>query len=280
MSGRIVYKEFRSVYNKRALFQRHINGNVGQLRLEPLREFGAIFVIERDFVPVHRDFDAAFGEERGGVKVVGMAVGVDDVFDVLALYAVLAHCGYFPLGDLKKYCNNGTYYQGHSRRDFVPGIEVSAGSLGHGLNMGTGMAWANMKDGNPGRIYVLLGDGECNEGSVWEAALFAAKWHLSNLIAIVDRNHLQSYDKDEDALDMGDMAMKFKAFGWNAVDIDGHNYEAIESALGIASNKPLAVIADTIKGKGISFMENKKEWHFLHPEKEDYEKGMEELNHA
>jgi transketolase len=197
---------------------------------------------------------------------------------VAALYAALARAGYFSLSELEKYCQNGTDYQGHSRRDFVPGIEVSAGSLGHAINMGTGMAYSNKLKGNPGYIYVLMGDGECNEGSVWEATMFAAKWKLSNLVAIVDRNRLQSYGTDEEVLNMGDLAAKFHAFGWNAVDIDGHDYTSIESALRLRfSKKPLAIIANTIKGKGISFMENQKEWHFYSPKKEHYENGMKEL---
>jgi transketolase len=124
-----------------------------------------------------------------------------------------------------------------------------------------------------------MGDGECNEGSVWEAVMFAAKHQLSNLTAIVDRNGLQSYGRDKDVLNMGDMAEKFRVFGWEAVDIDGHDYSAIENALGVQSKQtPRVIIAHTIKGKGISFMEDKLEWHFLSPKKPDYESGMKELN--
>jgi transketolase len=201
---------------------------------------------------------------------------------VASLYAVLARVGYFPIEDLNLYCKDGTDYQGHSRRDFVPGIEVSAGSLGHAINIGTGMAYANRVKDNDGKIFVLMGDGECNEGSVWEGAMFAAKWKLSNLVAIVDRNMLQSYGSDEQVLDMGDLAGKFRAFGWNAVDVDGHDYDLLEKTFkGVYSNKscsPTVVIAHTTKGKGISFMENKLEWHFYSPKKEHFDKGMEELN--
>lgn len=200
---------------------------------------------------------------------------------VAALYAVLARAGFFSLSYLDLYCKNGTDYQGHSRRDFVPGIEVSAGSLGHALNTGTGMAYANRLKANPGHIYILMGDGECNEGSVWEAVMFANKHKLSNLTAIVDRNMLQSYGSDEQVLDMGDLALKFHSFGWETLDIDGHNYSQIESALRYRPlDKPMMIIAHTTKGKGISFMENKLEWHFCSPKKEHYEAGMEELNRA
>jgi transketolase len=200
---------------------------------------------------------------------------------VAALSATRARAGYFSLSELDNYCRNGTIWQGHSRRDFVPGIEVSAGSLGHALNMGTGMAYSNRLTKNPGHIYVLTGDGECNEGSVWEAAMFAGKWKLTNLTLIVDRNWIQAYGYDKDELDLGDLTTKFNAFGWNAVNIDGHDYEAIESALRIHyKEKPLAIIANTIKGKGISFMENKKEWHFYSPKKEHYDAGMKELENA
>ena len=201
---------------------------------------------------------------------------------VAALYATLARVGYFPMEDLQLYCKNGTDYQGHSRRDFIPGIEVSAGSLGHAINIGTGMAYANRINNNPGRIFVLMGDGECNEGSVWEAAMFAAKFKLSNLIAIVDRNRLQAYGTDEEVLNMGDLAAKFRSFGWNAIDVDGHNYSELEDTLNNINTKtigaPTVIIANTIKGKGISFMENKLEWHFYSPKEEHYIKGMEELN--
>jgi transketolase len=198
---------------------------------------------------------------------------------VCSLLVCLARRGVIPESDLNSYCADGSKYTGHPIRDFIPGVEISAGSLGHGLPMATGMAVACRKKRDTGRIFCLMGDGECNEGSVWEAALFAAKHRLSNLTVIVDRNRLQSYGWDKDVLDMGNIAEKFRAFGWNTIDIDGHDYTAIETALKtVPDQKPFAVIAHTIKGKGISFMEDKLEWHFLSPKKPDYESGIQELN--
>lgn len=188
------------------------------------------------------------------------------------MYTVLAHSGIIPMGDLDKHVVNGTDYAGHTRRYVVPGIEMSAGSLGHGAGVGAGMAYAKRVQGYSGNVYVLMGDGECNEGSVWEAVMFAAKFQLSNLVLIVDRNRLQSYGSDKDVLDMGDMAAKFAAFGCHAMEIDGHNYDEIYRALmtGTARNpsKPTVIIANTIKGKGGSFMEDKLEWHFKSPNDE------------
>jgi len=200
---------------------------------------------------------------------------------VAALYAVLARVGYFPMSKLALFCQNGTDYQGHSRRDFIPGIEISAGSLGHGLNIATGMAYANRLKENSGHIYVLLGDGECNEGSVWEAVMFAKKHRLNNLTAVIDRNMLQAYGSDKQILDMGDLGQRFHVFGWQVLDINGHDYNQIDNALRFRTDDaPVVVIAHTVKGKGISFMENKHEWHFFSPDKEHFKEGMEELNNA
>jgi transketolase len=198
---------------------------------------------------------------------------------ICSLLVCLAKRGFIPKSDLDLYCRDGSNYTGHPIRDFIPGIEISAGSLGHGLPMATGMAVACRKKGDTGRIFCLMGDGECNEGSVWEAVMFAAKHRLSNLTVIVDRNRLQSYGWDKDVLNMDDIAEKFRVFGWEAVDINGHDYSLIENKLGTQpKHKPFAIVAHTIKGKGISFMENKLEWHFLSPKQTDYESGMKELN--
>jgi transketolase len=198
---------------------------------------------------------------------------------VCSLLVCLAKRGFIPKSDLDLYCMDGSNYTGHPIRDFIHGIEISAGSLGHGLSMATGIALACRKKGDTGRIFCLMGDGECNEGSVWEAVMFAAKHQLSNLTVIIDRNGLQSYGRDKDVLNMGDIAEKFRVFGWDAIDINGHDYSVIEDVLGTRSTqKPFAAVAHTIKGKGISFMEDKLEWHFLSPKKTDYESGMKELN--
>ncbi len=192
-----------------------------------------------------------------------------------SFYVVLAHSGIIPMEDLQKHTMNGEYYAGHTRKfhtNGVCGVEMSAGSLGHGAGVGAGMAYAKRCKRLDGNVYVLMGDGECNEGSVWEAVMFAAKFQLSNLVLIVDRNRLQSYGSDKEVLDMGDIGAKFAAFGCQVMEIDGHDYNQIYRALmtGVSRNpsKPTVIIANTIKGKGASFMENRLEWHFKSPDDE------------
>ena len=198
------------------------------------------------------------------------------------MFAVLAHAGIIPYEDLDKHLINGENYAGHTRRYTVPGIEMSAGSLGHGPCVGCGMAYAKRQQAYKGNVYVLMGDGECNEGSVWESAMFAARFKLSNLVFIVDRNHFQAYGSDKQVLNMGDLEEKFKSFGCNAVTIDGHNYEQIQKTLEVATSeipqKPTVIIADTVKGKGFSFMENRLEWHFKSPDEEQLICALKELN--
>ncbi len=200
------------------------------------------------------------------------------------MYAVLAHAGIIPYEDLDCHLADGMNYAGHTRKrqtKGVTGVEMSAGSLGHGSCVGCGMAYAKKYQGYDGNVYVLMGDGECNEGSVWESVMFASKFNLNNLILIVDRNHLQAYGSDEQVLDMGDLEMKFASFGCNAISINGHDYDEIERVLKEAPNnagkKPTVIIAETIKGKGISFMENKLEWHFKSPNEEQLKQIEEEL---
>jgi transketolase len=200
-----------------------------------------------------------------------------------SFYTTLAHAGLIPMEDLDKHIVNGTVYAGHTRKyqtNGVRGVEMSAGSLGHGANVGAGMAYAKRCQGLEGNVYVLMGDGECNEGSVWEAAMFAAKFQLSNLVLIIDRNRLQSYGSDKEVLDMGDMGAKFAAFGCQVMEIDGHDYDQIYRALatGVSRNpaKPTVIIANTIKGKGASFMENRLEWHFKSPNQEQLQQILEE----
>lgn len=192
-----------------------------------------------------------------------------------SFYVTLAHAGIIPMEDLEKHTMNGEYYAGHTRKyqtNGVRGVEMSAGSLGHGAGVGAGMAYAKRCQRLEGNVYVLMGDGECNEGSVWEAAMFAAKFQLSNLVLIVDRNRLQSYGSDKEVLDMGDMGAKFASFGCQVIEIDGHDYNQIYRALmtGVSRNpaSPTVIIANTIKGKGASFMENRLEWHFKSPNDE------------
>ncbi|MCI9377220.1 MAG: transketolase [Eubacterium sp.] len=200
-----------------------------------------------------------------------------------SMYATLANAGIISMDDLNKHIVDGECYAGHTRKyqtKGVRGVEMSAGSLGHGPGVGAGMAYAKRCQGLEGNVYVLMGDGECNEGSVWETAMFAAKFQLSNLVLIIDRNRLQSYGSDKEVLDMGDMRSKFESFGCHAVEIDGHNYDQIYQALtmGVSRNpaKPTVIIANTIKGKGASFMENRLEWHFKSPNDEQLQMILEE----
>lgn len=199
-------------------------------------------------------------------------------------YTLLAHKGFIPMEDLNKHVVDGTVYAGHTRKyqtNGVKGVEMSAGSLGHGANVGLGMAYAKRLRGLDGHVYVLMGDGECNEGSVWEAVMFASKLRLGNITFIVDRNRLQSYGSDVEVCNMGNIAEKFVSFGCDVLDIDGHNYSEIYRALmtGRSRNSaaPVVVVANTVKGKGASFMENKLEWHFKSPNKEQLEIIREEL---
>ena len=161
----------------------------------------------------------------------------------------------------------------------TPGLDMSSGSLGNGLSCGLGMAMAARRRNKAYRIYVLLGDGECEEGSVWEAAMAAAHHKFSQLTAIVDINHLQLTGPTEKVISLGDLGAKFRAFGWNTVEIDGHNVEQILKAFDYAreADGPTAILADTVKGKGVSFMENQVEWHGKAPNDDEAARAIEEI---
>jgi transketolase len=197
-----------------------------------------------------------------------------------SLYAVLADMGFLPVKELRTYCQLGTYLGGHSESN-VPGVEAFTGSLGQGFTLGAGMALAAKIDSKPYLTFVLLGDGELQEGSVWEAAMFAGHHSLSNLVAIVDRNKLQAINFTEDALKLEPLAFKWEAFGWDVAIVDGHSFEDMiplfRQAKSRNSDKPLAVIAETIKGKGVTFMENKTIWHFRIPAGDEVERARKEL---
>ena len=199
-------------------------------------------------------------------------------------YTVLAHKGFIPMDDLQSHVVDGTVYAGHTRKyhtNGVKGVEMSAGSLGHGANMGLGMAYAKRVQGLDGHVYVLMGDGECNEGSVWEAMMFAAKLRLGNITFIVDRNRLQSYGSDVEVCNMGNLSEKFTSFGCEVLEINGHDYLQIYRALMTGrsrnSSAPAVIVANTVKGKGVSFMENRWEWHFKSPNKEQLDIIQKEL---
>ena len=181
------------------------------------------------------------------------------------LYLVLADLGFFPREELTTLRQLGSRLQGHPCAGKLPGIELSTGPLGLGISAGTGRALAAKLDRTPERVYVLLGDGEIQEGIVWEAAMAAAKYRLDNLIAIIDNNGVQLDGAVEDIMPLGDVKAKWLAFGWNCLEMDGHNLSEIHERVGQArdllNGRPTAIIANTVKGKGVSFMEGKSAWH-------------------
>ena len=197
-----------------------------------------------------------------------------------ALYATLALKGYFPVEDLKTLRKSDSYLQGHPNMDKVPGIDMSTGSLGQGISVAVGMALGGKLDKADYRVYAILGDGEIEEGQVWEAAMLAGNKGLDNLVAIVDNNNLQIDGTMEEVNSPYPIPDKFRAFNWNTVEIDGHDFDQIEDAFAKAKQckgKPTAIIMKTIKGKGVSFMENAVGWHGSAPNTEQYEQAMEEL---
>lgn len=196
------------------------------------------------------------------------------------VYAALAERGFFPVAQLNTHYANGSLLSGHVSHKGIPGVELSTGSLGHGLSVGTGMAYAAKLDGTTHRVYVLLSDGECDEGSNWEAILFASHHRLSNLIAIIDYNKIQSLAPVEDTLALEPFAAKWRSFGWQVMEVDGHDHDAMAAALAVNPadiDHPTCVIAHTTKGKGVSFMENSVLWHYRTPQGEEYERAMAEL---
>ena len=196
------------------------------------------------------------------------------------LYAALAHRGFFPTEDLVTLRHVGSYLQGHPDMKCVPGVDMSTGSLGQGLSAAVGMALAAKMDKKDYRVYALCGDGEIQEGQIWEAAMFAGHRKLDNLVVIVDHNKLQIDGKVEEVCSPYPMDKKFEAFQFHTITIDGHNFDEMEAAFKEArqtKGKPTAIIANTIKGKGVSFMEDAAEWHGKAPKKEEYEVAVEDL---
>lgn len=197
-----------------------------------------------------------------------------------ALYAILADLGYFDVSELKNYQREGCILRGHPDRK-IPGIEADTGSLGHGLGIGAGLALSAKMDEKDFKTIVLLGDGECCEGSVWETAMFASHHCLNSLIAVVDRNGCCSTDYMEDCLDIEPLDEKWRAFGWDVTVVDGHSFEEMLSVFNNLykrkSNRPFMIIARTIKGKGISFMESNPDWHHAVPKGEQIKIAREEL---
>ena len=200
-----------------------------------------------------------------------------------ALYATLALKGFFPVEDLKTLRKSDSYLQGHPNMNKIPGVDMSTGSLGQGISAAVGMALGAKLDKKDFRVYTVLGDGEIEEGEVWEAAMFAANRGLDNLVAVVDYNGLQIDGTVEEVNSPYPIADKFKAFKWNVVEIDGHDFDVIESALENAratKGVPTCIVMKTIKGKGVSYMENAVGWHGKAPNTEEYEQAMTELKAA
>lgn len=249
---------------------------------------------------------------RGGSSHVGAALSMVDILAVLygkvmqidpadprkedrdrfilskghagvAIYATLAETGFFPLEKLLTHYQDGSDLSGHVSHKGIPGVELSTGSLGHGLPVGAGMAYAGKLKTNSHRVFVLLSDGECDEGSNWEAILFASHHELDNLIAIVDYNKIQSLASVEETLALEPFADKWRSFGWSVVEVDGHDHEQLREAferIPAKRNKPTCVIAHTTKGKGVSFMENSVLWHYRTARDEKLAEALKELEGA
>lgn len=196
------------------------------------------------------------------------------------IYAALAERGFFPTQWLEKHCADGSVLSGHVSHRGVPGVELSTGSLGHGLSVGAGMAYGAKLDTLSQRAFVLLSDGECDEGSTWEAAMFASHHQLDNLVAIVDYNKIQSLAAVSETLALEPFGDKWRAFGWSVIEVDGHDHGSLYACLsGIprAAGKPTCIIAHTIKGKGVSFMERSVLWHYRTPRGSEYDDALTEL---
>lgn len=198
------------------------------------------------------------------------------------IYSVLANLGFFNRDILKTHYQNGSILSGHVSHKNVPGVEFSTGSLGHGLSIGSGIAFGAKLNQTKECVFVILGDGECDEGSIWEAALVSNHFKLNNLIAIIDYNKMQSLDFVENTISLHPLHKKWKSFGWNVITVNGHNHKSLKIALSKAKkslDKPTVIIANTIKGKGISFMENNILWHYRFPhEGDEYNNSIKELN--
>lgn len=199
------------------------------------------------------------------------------------LYAALAEAGFFEVERLTTYYQDGSTLSGHVSHKGIPGVELSTGSLGHGLPVASGMAYGARMDGKAHRVFVVMSDGECDEGSVWESALFAGHHRLDNLVVMIDYNKIQSLARVADTLALEPFAEKWRSFGWAVKGIDGHDHEAIQSALAALpaeQGRPTCIICHTTKGKGVSFMENTVLWHYRIAKGEEFEAALRELEEA
>jgi transketolase len=243
---------------------------------------------------------------RGGSSHIGSALSIADILAVLysevlnynpsnpkwadrdrfilskghagvAVYAVLAESGFFKIKDLDNHYKDGSNFSGHVSHKGIPGVEFSTGSLGHGLSVALGIALGAKINKKISRIFVLMGDGELNEGSNWEAFMFASHNRLNHVTAIIDRNNLQSIKSTEETLALEPLREKLQSFGWHVIEIDGHNHNEIKNALEYKTDKPIVIIANTVKGKGVSYMENKIEWHYRTPTDKLFYQAIEEI---
>ena len=198
------------------------------------------------------------------------------------IYAVLAESGFFPIAELETHCQNGSRLSGHVSHKGVPGVEVSTGSLGQGLPMAMGMALAAKINHEQHSVFAIIGDGECDEGAVWESALIAAQYRLDNFVVTIDFNKIQSITSVDKTLKLEPLDQKWASFGWHVIRIDGHDHDALHAAYREAlaargGGKPIAIVADTVKGKGVSFMENDVLWHYRTARGEEYDAALKEL---
>jgi len=197
-----------------------------------------------------------------------------------ALYVILADLGFFPKDELTRFCQPGGILGGHPDMLQVPGVEASTGSLGHGLSIAVGMALAAKMNGRSYRVFCVVGDGECNEGSIWEAAMSASHHHLDNLTVIIDRNRFQVSGPTKEVVTLEPLAEKWSSFGWRAREADGHDVSQLVEMLKsvpFEKERPSAIVAETVKGKGISFMENERRWHSMLPTEEEHSQAEREL---
>ena len=198
----------------------------------------------------------------------------------LALYGILLEKGFLTNAELETFEKSGSFLLGHPVMNKLKGIEFSTGSLGMGLSLGIGVSISSLKKNLNYNTFVILGDGECNEGSVWESDLLANQLKLKNLTAIIDKNNYQQTGKSSDILDLGNLSSKWKSFGWEIIEVNGHNLSEIHQALNVKTDRPKAIIANTTKGKGVSFTENNNDWHHNILTKKNYDLAIEELNNA
>jgi transketolase len=200
-----------------------------------------------------------------------------------AVYAALAECGFIPLEKLETHYQDGSDLSGHVSHKGIPGVELSTGSLGHGLGVGVGMAKVLKMEGGSQKVFVLLSDGECDEGSIWEAMLFAQHHKLDNLVAIIDYNKIQSLASISETIELEPFAEKWRAFNWSVLEVDGHDHALMSSAfqeIPVQKGRPTVMLAHTTKGKGVSFMENTVLWHYRCARGKEFEAALEELETA